>query len=263
MAMGDGLSAISLLMRVFLALVRRELGSVFQSLTGYVVIAASLLLTGMSVMDLVGWLNDRPMDAPITELFYQSTYFWVILLVVSPVITMRSFAAERSSGTYEALMTTPVGDWEVVLAKFTGALAFYLLTWLPLAGVLMLLRRITGQVLLLDPRVMAVAFLGVTLIGSLYMALGIFASALTRSQIIAAMMAFLMGVSLWMLSIRPPSADGLSGALTRTLEHVSLERQMEDFARGVIDSRHVVFCVTMTLLFLFLTQRVVESRRWK
>lgn len=250
-------------MRVFFALVRRELGSAFQSLTGYVVIAASLLLTGMSVMDLVGWLNDRPMDAPITELFYQSTYFWVILLVVSPVITMRSFAAERSSGTYEALMTTPVGDWEVVLAKFTGALAFYLLTWLPLIGVLVVLRRVTGQVLLLDPRVAAVTFLGVTLVGALYMALGIFASALTRSQIIAAMLAFLLGIALWMLSVRPPASDGLTGVITRVLDHVSLVRQMEDFARGIIDSRHVVFCVTLTVLFLFLTQRVVESRRWK
>ena len=111
-------------MHVFLALVRRELGSVFQSLTGYVVLAATLLLTGFSLLDLVTKLIDRPTDAPVTELFYQSAYFWIILLVVSPVITMRTFAAEKSSGTYEALMTTPVGDWQVVLAKFTGALIF-------------------------------------------------------------------------------------------------------------------------------------------
>lgn len=250
-------------MRVFLALVRRELGSAFNSLTGYVVIAASLLLTGMSVMDLIGWLSEGPKDAPITELFYQSTYFWLILLVVSPVITMRTFAAERASGTYEALMTTPVGDWEVVLAKFTGALMFYLLTWLPLIVVLIVLRRVTGEVLLLDPRVMAVAFLGVLLVGALYMALGLFASSLTQSQIVAAMMAFLMGIALWMLSVRPPASDGTPGAVGRALDHVSLVRMMEDFARGIIDSRHVVFCLTMTVLFLFLTQRVVEGRRWR
>jgi len=250
-------------MRVFLALVRRELGSAFHSLTGYVVIAASLLLTGMALMDLVGWLNDRPTDAPITELFYQSTYFWVILLAISPVITMRTFAAERSSGTYEALMTTPVGDWEVVLAKFTGALLFYLLTWLPFLGVLAALRRMTGQALLFDPRVTAVAFLGVTLVGAVYMALGLFASSLSRSQIIAAMMAFLMGIALWMLGVRPPTADGLTGAVGRAMDHVSLVRQMEDFARGILDSRHVVFCLSLTALFLVLTQRVVEGRRWK
>jgi len=250
-------------MTAFFTLVRRELGGAFKSLSGYVVVAAATLLTGLSVMDLIVWLNDRPMDAPLSELFYASTYFWVILLVISPVITMRSFAAERSSGTYESLMTAPVGDWEVVLAKFTGAFVFFLLTWLPLLGVMAALRRVTGEALLLDPRVTAVAFLGVALVGAVYMALGIFASALTRSQIIAAMLAFLMGIVLWMLSIRPPAAGGLRGSVGRALDHVSLVRQMEDFARGVVDSRHVVFCLSMTILFLFLTQRVVEGRRWK
>ena len=187
----------------------------------------------------------------------------MILLAISPVITMRTFAAERSSGTYEALMTTPVGDWEVVLAKFTGALLFYLLTWLPFLGVLAALRRMTGQALLFDPRVTAVAFLGVTLVGAVYMALGLFASSLSRSQIIAAMMAFLMGIALWMLGVRPPTADGLTGAVGRAMDHVSLVRQMEDFARGILDSRHVVFCLSLTALFLVLTQRVVEGRRWK
>jgi ABC-2 type transport system permease protein len=250
-------------MHVFLALVRRELGSVFQSLTGYVVLAATLLLTGFSLLDLVTKLIDRPTDAPVTELFYQSAYFWIILLVVSPVITMRTFAAEKSSGTYEALMTTPVGDWQVVLAKFTGALIFYLLTWLPLLGVLFVLRRVTGEPALLEPRVTASAFLGVILIGSLFMALGLFASALTRSQIIAAMVAFLLGIGLWMLSLRPAAANPAEGRIGRALDQMSMMRHMEDFARGVIDSRHVTYYVTMTILFLFLTQRVVESRRWK
>lgn len=250
-------------MTAFFTLVRRELGGAFKSLTGYVVVSAAMLLTGLSIMDLIVWLNHRPMDAPLSELFYASTYFWVILLVISPLITMRSFAAERASGTYESLMTAPVGDWEVVLAKFVGAFAFYLITWLPLLGVMAVLRRVTGESLLLEPRVTLVAFLGVALIGAVYMSLGVFASALTRSQIIAAMLAFLMGIVLWMLGIRPPAADGLRGPLGRALDHVSLVRQMEDFARGVIDSRHVVFCVSMTVLFLFLTQRVVEGRRWK
>ena len=137
-------------MSVFLALVRRELGVAFNSLTGYVVVAATLLLTGFSLVDICTKLANMPDDKPITETFYQSAYFWVILLVVSPVITMRTFAAEKSSGTYEALMTTPVGDTQVVLAKFTGALLFYGLTWLPLLAVLAVLRQVTGQAAFLD-----------------------------------------------------------------------------------------------------------------
>ncbi|HAB18591.1 MAG TPA: ABC transporter permease [Verrucomicrobiota bacterium] len=250
-------------MRVFFALVRRELGGAFNSLIGFVVMAVAALLTGISVVDLVTKLIDRPTDAPVTELFYQSAYFWVILLVVSPIITMRTFAAEKSSGTYEALMTTPVGDWQVVLAKFVGALVFFALTWLPLLAVLFVLRRISGEPGLFLPGATASAFLGVLLVGSLYMALGCFASALTQSQIIAAMVAFLLGIGLWVLSLRPPAANPAEGKLARALDHLSMLRHMEDFARGVLDSRHITFYVTLTVLFLFLTQRVVESRRWK
>jgi ABC-2 type transport system permease protein len=250
-------------MRVFLALVRRELGSAFQSLVGWVVMAVTALLTGISLVDLVTKLMDRPTDSPVTELFYQSAYFWVILLVVSPVITMRTFAAEKSSGTYEALMTTPVGDWQVVLAKFTGSLLFFGLTWLPLLAVLVVLRRVTGEAGLLDPGSTVGAFLGVMLIGCVYMSLGCFASALTRSQIIAAMVAFLLGIGLWVVSLRPLAGNPGEGKLGRALDHLSLLRHMDDFARGIIDSRHLTFYLTVTWLFLFLTQRVVESRRWK
>ena len=250
-------------MRVFMALVRRELGSAFQSLVGWVVMAVTALLTGISLVDLVTKLMDRPTDSPVTELFYQSAYFWVILLVVSPVITMRTFAAEKSSGTYEALMTTPVGDWQVVLAKFTGSLLFFGLTWLPLLAVLVVLRRVTGEAGLLDPGSTVGAFLGVMLIGCVYMSLGCFASALTRSQIIAAMVAFLLGIGLWVVSLRPLAGNPGEGKLGRALDHLSLLRHMDDFARGIIDSRHLTFYLTVTLMFLFLTQRVVESRRWK
>jgi len=225
--------------------------------------AVCALLTGISLMDLVTKLLDRPTDSPVTELFYQSAYFWVILLLVAPVITMRTFAAEKSSGTYEALMTTPVGDWQVVMAKFTGALLFYGMTWLPLLAVLVVLRRVTGEPGLLDPGSTVGAFLGVMLIGSVYMAMGCFASALSRSQIIAAMVAFLLGIGLWVLSLRPLAATPAEGKLARALDHLSMLRHMEDFARGIIDSRHLTFYFTVTLLFLFLTQRVVESRRWK
>ena len=250
-------------MRVFMALVRRDLGAYFNSLTGYVVIAAVLLLTGFGLVDLIERIRQMPYPSPVTELFYQTTYFWLVVLLTSPVITMRSFAAEKAAGTYEALMTTPVGDWQVVLAKFAGALAFYLLTWLPFLGVLFALRQITGEAALFEPTIVAVTFLGITLVGGLFMALGCFASALTRSDIIAAMVAFLFGIGLWMLGYRPDASGLLPTWAIPVLEHVSLTRHMEAFARGLVVGRHVVFYLTATWLLLFLTQRVVQSRRWK
>jgi ABC-2 type transport system permease protein len=250
-------------MRVFLALFRRELGTYFTSLTGYVVIAAVLLLNGFSLVDMITKFNGQALDMPVTEVFYGTAYFWIILLLSAPVITMRTFAAERSSGTYEALMTTPVGDWQVVLAKFAGTWTFFLITWLPLAAMLFALSRITGEEALFVPRVVAASFLGISLLGGLYMAIGCFASSLTRSQIIAAMVSFLLGVGLWVLSLRTLLPNPEAALVDRALEYISMIRHMEDFARGIVDARPITFYLTGILFFLFLTHRVVESRRWK
>src|SRR5690606_8597382 len=114
-------------------------------------------------------------------------YFWVILLLTTPVITMRTFALEKFSGTFETLMTTPVKDSVVVLAKFTGSMLFYLCAWLPLILYMLLVQRYTkGPAALLDWATVGSTFLGIVLIGAVYVAMGCFASALTRSQLMAA-----------------------------------------------------------------------------
>ena len=250
-------------MRVFLTLVRRELGSYFKSFSGYVVVAAVLLLNGFSLVDLIERVRDHSVPTPVTELLFQTYYFWLVVLLTSPVITMRAFAAEKSSGTYEALMTTPVGDWQVVLAKFAGTLGFYALAWLPLVGVLFALRQITGVAALFDPPIVASTFLGILLVGSLFMALGCLASALTRSEIIAAMVTFLWGIGLWMAGYRPDSSTMLPAWAKPALEQISMTRHMEDFARGLLVGRHLVFYLSATAMLLFMTQRVVQARRWK
>ncbi len=252
-------------MRVYLTLVRRELGAFFVSLMGYVVIASVLLLLGFSFTGMLSSLNDDPhgLLAPLTEVFYDTFFFWLILLLTAPVITMRSFAFEKWSGTYETLMTTPVSDMQVVLAKFTGTLLFYILTWLPLFGCIAVVRYFTGEPTVLDPWTTASTFFGIVLIGCLYMSMGCFASALTRSQIIAAMNSFVMGLGLFILSLRSlvpaPRADWAA----RVFSYISLNEHMEDFVRGFVDTRRIVFCLSATAFFLFLTLKVVESRRWK
>ena len=252
-------------MRVYLTLVRRELGGFFASLIGYVIVAWVLLLLGLSFTDMLAKLNDDPhgLLTPLTELFYRTPYFWLILLLTVPVITMRSFAFEKWSGTYETLMTTPVGDAQVVLAKFTGTLLLYLLTWLPLFGCIAVVRYFTREPTLLDPWTTTSTFLGIFLIGCLYMSMGCFASALTRSQILAAMNSFVIGLGLFVLSLRSlvpaPAADWAA----KVFSYISLIEHMEDFARGFVDTRPVVFYLSLTVFFLFLTLKVVESRRWK
>lgn len=249
-------------MRVFLTLWRREFSATFGSPIGYVVLSAVLLLLGISFVLIVDALRE-PSDIPLTELFYGSLFFWVILLLSTPVITMRTFAQERATGTYETLMTTPVSDAQVVLGKFAGALSFYGLLWIPLLACLLIVRRYTPDGSALDWGAVASTFLGILSIGTLYVAWGVFASALTRNQIIAAIVALAGGVSLFLLSFAAPALTGQPAWSTSLLRDFSLVEQMWEFARGVVDVRHLVFHVSLAAVFLYLALKVIEARRWR
>ncbi len=249
-------------MRIFWVLLRRELASFFFSLTGYVIIAAVALLTGLSFVVLTLTLGSDPVTVPVTEMFYGTYFLWLILLLLSPVITMRLFALEKATGTFETLMTTPVGDLQVVAAKYAAAMVFYSVAWLPLLGCLGIVRYFTQQNAALDAPTLAGMYLGILLVGSLFMSLGCFASSLTRSQMAAAMISFVLGMSLFALGFLA-KIPGTAAWTSQLIAYFNLFDQMHDFARGVVDTRAVIFYATTTLVFLFLTLRVVESRRWK
>ncbi len=250
-------------MRIFLTLLRRELGGYFASFSGYVVIASVQLLLGLSFYSLVSVLNQEGSETPLAEFFYETLYFWLILLMATPVITMRTFALEKYSGTYETLMTAPVGDVPVVLAKFLGALGFYMVMWTPLFGCLWVIRQLTGDPTALESGTAAGTVLGILLLGCVYISLGCFASSLTHSQIIAAMTSFAVGVGLYLLSFLAPSVSTLPGWFPKVLKQMSMMEHMREFVRGVVDTRHVVYYLSITVFFLFLNCKAVESRRWK
>jgi ABC-2 type transport system permease protein len=250
-------------MRIFLTLTRRELAAFFVSVTGYVIIAAVTLLIGWSFVVLMTNLGSDPSPIPVTEMFYRTYFFWLIVLLATPIITMRLFALEKFSGTFETLMTTPVGDWQVVAAKFTAAVIFYTIMWLPMLPCLYIVRRFTDQPGTLDPGTIGGMYLGVFLVGCLFLSLGCFASALSRSQMAAAMISFVFGVSLFSLGFLAQAIPAVTQWRTQLLSYFGLFDQMNDFARGVVDTRTLIFYVSLTLFFLFLTLRVVESRRWR
>lgn len=251
-------------MQAFRTLIRRELGSQFLSLTGYVVIATVLLLLGFSFMDILSKLNGSAIDAPVTEIFYVTLYFWLILLLTTPVITMRTFALEKFTGTYETLMTTPVSDLEVVLAKFLGSLIFYAITWLPLLLYMLILQHfVTTTTPALDPYALMTTYAGILLVGSLFISVGCFASALTRSQLIAAALSYALGLTLFLLSLRSLVPLAAKGWEAEMFNHMAMGEHMQDFARGVIELSSVTYYLSLTGFFLFLTWRAVESRRWK
>ena len=250
-------------MRAYWTLLRRELGALFFSWIGYVVIAVVLFLLGLSSWDLLERLNGEAIDQPLTSIFYSTIYFWGILLLAAPVITMRSFALEKSSGTYETLMTSPVTDLQVVLAKFSGAMAFYALMCLPLLSWVFVARPFSNGATMLDGGTIVSTFLGILLWGSLYVSLGCLASALTRSQIIAVILSVASGAALFLIGYFATALSSQPGWKGQVLAHLGLPEPMQDFARGVIDTRPLVFYLSFSTLFLFLTLKVVEGRRWK
>ncbi|HEY5296360.1 MAG TPA: ABC transporter permease [Verrucomicrobiae bacterium] len=250
-------------MKIFWTLLRRELAAFFLSLMGYVIIAAVTLIIGASFAMLIRNLGSAPFLMPVTELFFNSFLFWIIVILAAPIITMRLFAQEKASGTYETLMTTSVGDTAVVAAKFIAALIFYLIMWLPTLACLFIVAHFTNQRSALDAGTLGGMYLGIFLSGCLFLSIGCLASSLTRNQVVAAMISLALGIILFIAAFLAQSVITAGSAQLHLLNFFSLFKQIDDFTRGVVDTRTVIFYTSLTLFFLFLTLRVVESRRWK
>jgi ABC-2 type transport system permease protein len=248
-------------MQTWWTLTRRELGGYFLSMTGYIIIATAMFMMGFSFIALLWKIQTEPTIMSLTELL--TPFFWAVFVLTTPIITMRLFAQEKFSGTFETLMTTPASDFEVVLAKFAAALVFYLVMWLPFVGCLFVVRHYTSDLAPFDSGAFGGTFLGILLLGCLYLSMGCFASAITRSQVTAAMIALVTGACLFLLGLMADKIPAAANWQAQVLASLAFFEQMRDFARGVVDTRSVVLFVTLTLFFLFLTLRVVESRRWK
>jgi ABC-2 type transport system permease protein len=250
-------------MQAFWTLTRRELAGYFLSMTGYIILAAAMFMMGFGFVIMLVKLQQQSTPIPVTELFYVTPFFWLILVLATPAITMRLFALEKFSGTFETLMTAPVSDLQVVLAKFTAAFFFYVVMWLPLVACLLIVGHFTSDRSAFDAGTIGSTFVGILLLGAMFIALGECASALTRSQATAVMIALLFGASLFLLGALADQLPLRATWPAQALGALAFFDQMHDFARGVLDTRPIVLYLTLTGFFLFLTLRVVESRRWK
>ena len=180
----------------------------------------------------------------------------VLILLFAALLTMRLIAEERKTGTWELLLTVPVRDVEIVLGKFVASLAV-------LSGMLSL--TLYYPLLLLafgDPDLGPIftSYLGLMLLGATSLAVGIFASSLTSNQIVSAVVAGGLLFGLWFLGF---AGDLVPGGMGRFLSHLSLSGHFPDFLRGVVDTRAVVYYLSVTALFLYLAVRSVEADRWR
>jgi ABC-2 type transport system permease protein len=248
-------------MKGFLILWRRELAASFLSPIAYIVMMFFLAVMGYIFWFLASVLADGPGGVTALHLFFASPFFWMVLLVIVPVLTMRVLAEEKRSGTIETLLCAPVSDTAVVLAKYAGVLAFYVAMWLPTLSYLHVLHRFSAVMAPVDPACVATGYLGVLLVGAFYLSIGVFASALTSNQIIAAITAFALTGVFFFTGFLEVAGHGET--LRRIGAHVSSYTHLYDFSRGVIDSRPIAFYLLGTAFFLFAAVRVVGSRRWK
>lgn len=248
-------------MRNVPALLRRELNSYFASVLGYVVLMFFLIVMGVTFAVVVNFLSSRG-PTQMTAMRIMFNMFWLPSLVVVPAITMRLLAEEKRLGTIEMLMTAPVTDFEVVFAKWLGAVALYTLMWGLTGLYVLILEHFSRGRASLDLGPIACGYVGVLLIGQFLIAFGLLSSSLTRNQVAAALMSFAMTflfiiVLNWLTYLFP---GGVIGTVCRSL---SAFEHMEDFSRGILDVRPIVLYISGTFFALFVTTCALESRKWR
>lgn len=257
-------------MRNILAIAAKDIRAQFVSPIAYVVLTGFLLLGGWFFFNLLArfnfllnlYLSFRNPEAMarlnlnefvIAPLLHNLS---VILVILVPVITMRSFAEEKRSGTYELLMTSPLTVTEIVLGKFLGAFSFIFIMVL-LTGIYPLILVIYGDP---EPGVILGGFLGLLLLATAFVSVGLLTSSFTENQIIAAVSCLVALLLLYVISWPADTAGETLGAL---LKYVSLTEHFGEMVKGVIDTRDLMYFGSVIVLALFLTQRSVESLRWR
>jgi|TARA_B100000470_G_C19738004_1_gene367796 ABC-2 type transport system permease protein len=256
-------------MRNIFAIAQKELKAYFASPIAYVIIGLFALLFGYFYSAILSFFLRQSLQVGqfgfagpttinvnqdlIRPLMINAT---VIILFVLPMVTMRSYSEEKRSGTIELLLTSPVSDWHIILGKFAGAMALY---GMMLAATLF---HIGFLFLYGEPEWMpvAISYLGLLLLGGCFVSVGLLISSMTRNQAVSGMATFAVFLLLWVINWMADS----TGPMTReVLTYLSITGHFEDFSRGVLDTKHIVYYLSFIAFGLFLTAKSVDSERWR
>jgi ABC-2 type transport system permease protein len=245
-------------MRNLPILIGRELRALFVSPVLWVVLVVTLIYNGSVFYDLLTILNQpmAPEGSPMDFFLGGTVLFWLLVIPVTAVIPMGTLAAEARNGTLETLMTAPVTDIEVVLAKFLASWTFYAILWIPTLLYFVYL----GHYFEPDLLPIVSGYIGVLLVGGAFLSIGILASSLTSNQIIAALLTFFATAGLFLVGL---GAYLFPAGNTTFLEYMNLWEHMVDWPKGIVDTRHLVYCLSIMAFTLFCSVRALESRRWR
>ncbi len=229
----------------------RELKAYFVSPVAYVTSAFFLAVMGLLFALIL--INGR--EASMRGTFSNLTF---VVLMIAPILTMRLLAEEQQTGTIELLLTAPVHDWQVVLGKFLGSIILFLTMFIVPTLYYVLLLALVGSP---DWGPIASGYIGLLLLGASFLSVGVFTSALTRNQVVAAVGGLAILLILWLAD-----ATGsfiATGAMSNVLSYVSITRHYENLIRGVIDTQDILYPLSMIAIWLFLTTQVLQMRRWR
>lgn len=240
------------------ALFRKELNSFFSSLVGYVVVIIFLLVNSIFL-----WMipDNNLLDYGYADLslFFENAPYIFLLLI--PAITMRSFAEEKSTGNIEPLMIRPVTETKIIFAKYFAALVLVVFALIPTVLYYISLYNLATPVGNIDTGAVLGSYIGLILLASVYVSIGIFSSALTGNQIVSLLIA--MGISLWMLE-----GFGLIGGLdifkniNLFLIELGIMSHYTSISRGVVDTRDVIYFLSVNAFFLLFTKTILQKRKW-
>src|SRR5438309_3411422 len=250
-------------MRKFYTLLVREVRSYFHSPIAYVVLVFFLLVSEVDFYFQVSFMNQRLASYSVQEAFFNSVFFWFAFVLIFPLITMRLFSEEFKLGTIEPLMTAPVRDLQVVLAKFVGALVFYVALWIPTLSYFWIFEKIAHETAAISAGAYWGSYLMLLLLGMFYLSIGCLASVVTKNQIVAAIISFCAITLLFFLGLVQFILLDVSGGAREWLGYVSAIEHMGTFSRGIIDTRPMVFYLSMTAFVLTLTYQAFQSRNWR
>lgn len=231
---------------------KKELANYFNSAIAYIFMAVFLLVSSWLFFQGFFVANQASM---------RSYFFYLpwIFLFLTPAITMRLISEEKKSGTIELLLTLPVKDWEVILAKFFSALVFLAVMLILSLPIPIIIFRL-GVAVDLGPIVGG--YLGSLLVGAAFLALGLFISTLNKNQIISFVLALAAGFFIFILGVDFVLMS-LPGFLAKILSFLSLGSHFENIAKGVIDSRDLIYYSSFIYLFLYLSEKALASRNWR
>jgi ABC-2 type transport system permease protein len=253
-------------MRNIIAIADKELRSYFASPIAYIIIGLFALVFGYFFdiyvayflrssmqMQFGGGGNMNVNQVVIGNALQNAA---VIILFMMPMITMRTYSEEKRSGTIELLLTSPVTDFQIIVGKFLGALGVYIAT-LAVTVLYVALLFWYGNP---EWRPIVAGYLGLILMGASFVAWGLFWSSVTKNQIVAAFLTFAFFLMLWVINWIGDSSGPTTQAVT---SYLSITEHLDDFTKGIIDTKHVIYYLSFITFGLFLTAKAVDSERWR